>query len=181
MPATDDTTDDTRPAAVLIGPPGSGKSTVGPLLAERLGVTFRDTDADVEARTGQTVADIFVTEGEERFRELEHEAVAAALTTHDGVLSLGGGAVMADATRELLAGQEVVYLEVAFPIVVKRAGIDASRPLLIGNPRAQLKRLLDQRVPVYEATGTHTVNTDHRSPAEVAEAIIAALGAPARA
>ncbi|HEY3681709.1 MAG TPA: shikimate kinase [Streptosporangiaceae bacterium] len=171
----------TRPAAVLIGPPGSGKSTVGPLLAARLGVTFRDTDADIEARAGLTVPDIFVTQGEERFRELEREAVAAALTGHDGVLSLGGGAVMADATRELLRGHNVVYLEVAFPVVVKRVGIDASRPLLIGNPRAQLKKLLDARVPVYEAAGTHTVNTDHRSPDEVAEAILAALGAPARA
>ena len=177
MPATDDI----RPAAVLIGPPGSGKSTVGPLLAERLGVTFRDTDADIEARAGMPVADIFVTAGEDRFRELERDAVAAALTSHDGVLSLGGGAVMTDATRALLAGHRVVYLEVGFPVVVKRVGIDVSRPLLLGNPRAQLKRLLDQRVPVYEATGTHTVNTDHRGPDEVAEAIAAALGAAAGA
>lgn len=170
-----DDTNGVRPAAVLIGPPGSGKSTVGPLLAERLGVTFRDTDADIEARTGVPVADIFVTEGEDHFRELEREAVASALATHDGVLSLGGGAIMTDATRELLAGHNVVYLEVAFPVVVKRVGIDVSRPLLLGNPRAQLKRLLDQRVPVYEATAAHTVNTDHRKPAEVAEAIADAL------
>lgn len=174
-------TETTRPAAVLIGPPGSGKSTVGPLLAARLGVAFRDTDADIEAGTGMTVPDIFVTQGEDRFRELEREAVATALTTHDGVLSLGGGAVMTDATRDLLRGHHVVYLEVAFPVVVKRVGIDASRPLLIGNPRAQLKKLLDVRVPVYEATGTHTINTDHRTPDEVADAIITALGAPARA
>lgn len=170
-----------RPAAVLVGPPGSGKSTVGPLLAARLGVTFRDTDTDVEARAGMPVADIFVTEGEDRFRELERQAVTAALSDHDGVLSLGGGAVMDEGTRAALAGHRVVYLEVGFPVVVKRVGIDASRPLLLGNPRAQLKKLLDARVPVYEAAGTHRVNTDHRTPEEVADAIVAALGEPARA
>lgn len=167
--------DSVHPVAILIGPPGSGKSTVGRLLAGRLGVSFRDTDDDVAAESGMEIPDIFVQHGEEHFRALELRAVAAALREHDGVLSLGGGAVLAEQTRDLLRDQHVVYLEVGFPVVAKRVGIDRSRPLLLGNPRAQLKKLLDARIPVYEAAGGVTVNTDHRSPTEVVEAIAAGI------
>ncbi|GGK79236.1 shikimate kinase [Planomonospora parontospora subsp. parontospora] len=163
------------PRAVLIGAPGSGKSTVGRLLAERLGVAFRDTDAEVEAAAGKPVSDIFVEDGEERFRALEAEAVRRALAEHDGVLSLGGGAVLDETTRGLLAGHRVVYLEVGLSQAVSRVGLGSARPLLVFNPRSQLKKLMDARRPVYEALAVVTVATDEREPAEVVDEIVRGL------
>jgi shikimate kinase len=159
------------PAAVLIGPPGAGKSTVGPLLARRLAVGFLDTDDAIEAAAGKPVADIFIEDGEDAFRALERDAVAAALAGHDGVLGLGGGAVMQPAARELLAGQPVVYLETGFAEAARRVGMDHPRPLLRMNPRAQLRALLDERLPVYRALATITVSTDGKDPAEIAAQI----------
>ncbi|GAA3447976.1 shikimate kinase [Planomonospora venezuelensis] len=161
---------------MLIGAPGSGKSTVGRLLAERLGVAFRDTDADVEAVAGKPVGDIFVEDGEERFRELEAEAVRLALAEHDGVLSLGGGAILAEATRKLLAGHPVVYLEVGLSQAVSRVGLGSARPLLVLNPRSQLKKLMDARRPVYQELAAITVSTDDRAPGEVADEIVKGIG-----
>lgn len=164
----------TGPRVVLVGPMGSGKSTVGRVLAERWGVAFRDTDEDVERLAGKTVSEIFVDDGEARFRELERVAVAAALVEHDGVLSLGGGAVLAEETRALLAGRPVVFLDVGLAEAVKRVGLAESRPLLaqaVGGVRARIKALLDERAPIYAAVATHTVHTDHRTPDEVADEI----------
>jgi len=157
---------------VLIGPPGSGKSTVGQLLAERLGVAFRDTDADVEQAAGKPVSDIFVEDGEEVFRELEADAVRRALAEHEGVLSLGGGAILAEATRALLAGQPVVYLEVGLSNAVQRVGLGSARPLLVLNPRSRLKKLMDARRPVYEELATIVVATDEREPGQIVDQIV---------
>ena len=156
------------PVAILIGPPGAGKSTVGPVLAERLGLTFLDTDAGIEAEAGKPVSDIFVEDGEDAFRVLERAAVARAVAGHPGVLGLGGGTVLDAGTQQLLAGQPVVYLETSFATAVKRVGLDTARPLLLGNPRTQLKTLLDQRLPVYERLAWLTVRTDDRSPEDIA-------------
>lgn len=164
-----------RPKAVLIGPPGSGKSTVGAALAERLGVTLRDTDADAETAAGKPIGEIFIDDGEERFRELEHAAVRAALEEHDGVLALGGGAILSSATQELLAGHTVVYLQVGLSEAVKRVGLASARPLLVMNPRSQLRKLLEERLPIYERLGTITVVTDGREPAEIVEELAGAL------
>ncbi|MEV0146019.1 MULTISPECIES: shikimate kinase [unclassified Nonomuraea] len=161
--------------AVLIGPPGSGKTTLGRLLAERLGVAFRDTDADVEAVAGKSVADIFVEDGEERFRELEHAAVRQALAEHDGVLSLGGGAVLNEETQALLAGHPVVYLQVGLADAVQRVGLASARPLLVLNPRSRLKKLMEERRPVYERLAVLTVVTDQRDPEELADEILKGL------
>ncbi|WP_067489968.1 shikimate kinase [Actinomadura hibisca] len=168
-----------RPQAVLIGPPGSGKSTVGAALAARLGVALRDTDADTEAAAGKPIGEIFIDDGEERFRELERAAVAAALAEHDGVLALGGGAVLAPETQELLAGHTVVYLQVGLSEAVKRVGLASARPLLVLNPRSQLRKLLEERLPIYERLGVLHVATDGRGPDEIVEEIAAHLAAHA--
>jgi shikimate kinase len=164
------------PLAILIGPPGAGKTTVGTELATRLGVSFLDTDASVEAVAGKAVGDIFIDDGEPVFRELERAAVAAALGDQDGVVGLGGGAVLDSGTRDRLAGRPVVYLAASFPELAKRVGLDRPRPLLIGtNPRAQLKTLLDQRLPIYEGLAWLTVQTDGRAPHEIAGQIADAI------
>jgi shikimate kinase len=168
---------------VLIGAPGAGKTTVGAALAARLGVGFTDTDAIVEAAAGKPVSDIFVTDGEPEFRRLERAAVAAALAPGTGsgaagprIVGLGGGAVMDADTQARLAGQRVVYLETGFAELAKRVGLDRARPLLIGtNPRAQLKALLEQRLPVYGRLAWLTVSTDGREPDEIAAEIAVAI------
>lgn len=165
----------TRPRVVLVGPMGAGKTTIGALLARRWGVSVRDTDADIVAAQGREISDIFVDDGEAAFRALEREAVAVALAEHDGVLSLGGGAVLDPGTRELLAGHTVVFLRVGLTDAVKRVGLGTARPLLMGNVRAQVKALLDERTPVYESVATHTVETDDRTPDEVADSVAALL------
>jgi shikimate kinase len=165
----------TGPLAVLVGPMGAGKSTVGALLAQALGVTARDTDADVEARAGRSVSDIFVDSGEETFRALEKAAVAEALATHDGVLSLGGGAVLDADTRALLAEHRVVFLRVGLSEAVKRVGLGVGRPLLLGNVRSRIKAMLDERTPVYASVADLTVDTDQRSPEDIVDEIRKAL------
>jgi shikimate kinase len=163
------------PVAILIGPPGAGKTTVGTQLAARLGVSFLDTDASIEAAAGKPVSDIFIEDGEPAFRALERAAVAAAIDGTDGVVGLGGGAVMDPGTQAVLAGRPVVYLSASFPELARRVGMDRPRPLLIGNPRAQLKSLLDQRLPVYESLAWITVSTDDLPPEAVAEQIATAV------
>jgi shikimate kinase len=162
---------------VLVGPMGSGKSTVAALLAQTMGVGARDTDADVEAVDGRTISDIFVESGEEHFRALEREAVAKALATHDGVLSLGGGAVLDEETRRLLTGADhtVVFLRVGLAEAVKRVGLGTSRPLLLGNVRSRIKALLDERTPIYESVADIVVDTDQKSAEDVAGEIRKAL------
>lgn len=165
----------TRPRAVIIGPPGSGKTTVGQGLAERLSVAFRDTDTDVEATAGKPISEIFIDDGEERFRELERAAVRTALREHEGVVALGGGAVLDRETQELLAGHTVVYLQVGLSDAVKRVGLAAARPLLVLNPRSQLRKLLEERLPVYERLAGHTVATDGREPGEIIDQLVREL------
>ncbi|MFF1797023.1 shikimate kinase [Kitasatospora sp. NPDC058263] len=163
------------PLVVLVGPPGSGKSTVGRDLAERLGVPFRDTDADVERSAGKPIPEIFIDEGEPHFRELEAAAVRSAARDHDGVLALGGGAVMAEATRALLRELPVVFLEVPPADAVRRVGLDAPRPLLAVNPRARWRELMEARRPLYLEVATAVVDTAGRTPGQVADAVMEAL------
>ncbi len=163
------------PRVVLVGPMGAGKSTVARVLSERWGVAHRDTDDDVEAAQGRSISDIFVDDGEAAFRALEKAAVAAALAEHDGVLSLGGGAVLDPDTRALLAGHRVVFLQVGLAEAVKRVGLGAGRPLLLGNVRARVKALLDERTPIYTSVATVVVDTDDLDPVAVAARIEEAL------
>jgi shikimate kinase len=163
------------PLVVLIGPMGVGKSTVGQLLAERLGVSYRDTDDDIVAEQGRTIAEIFVDEGESAFRAIEKRAVRRALAEHDGVLALGGGAILDPDTRALLAGQRVAYLSMDVEEAVKRTGLNTARPLLAVNPRKQWRELMEARRHLYEEVATSVVATDGRTPEEVTEAALDAL------
>lgn len=165
---------------VLVGPPGSGKTTVGGVLADRLQVALRDTDADVEAAVGMPVAEIFIEQGEVRFRELERAAVRRSLREHPGVLAVGGGAVLDPTIRALLAGHRVIFLRVGLPDAVRRLGLARDRPVALGSPRAQLLSLLRDREPLYAEVAAATVDTDGRTPAEVAEAVLAARPEPSR-
>ena len=163
------------PRVVLIGPPGSGKTSTATVLAARLGLLPRDTDADVEQSAGTSVADIFVEHGEARFRTMERTAVSTALRDHDGVLAVGGGAVLDEQTRDALAGLTVVFLDVSVKHAAARIGLNRDRPLLLGNPRAQWIRLMEARRPVYEQLATVRVDTDGKTPEEVADEVIAAV------
>jgi len=162
---------------VLVGVPGSGKTTVGTALAQSWGVGFRDTDADVEAAVGKSIADQFVEDGEPAFRERERIAVASALDEHDGVLSLGGGAVLDAGTRALLVPQRVVWLQASASEAANRVGMGAARPVLMGNVRSRLVTLLAERTPLYEEVSDLVVDTDGSTAAGVAEAVSAWLRA----
>ncbi len=170
------------PKAVLVGLPGSGKSTIGRRLAKALGVDLLDTDAAIEQRTGRTIADIFATDGEPEFRRIEEDVVRAALAGHDGVVSLGGGAVTTPGVRDALAGHTVVYLEIGAREGVRRTGGGAVRPLLAGPDRAEKYRaLLAERAPLYRRVATIRVDTNRRNPGAVVRQIVSRLQAPSEA
>ena len=167
------------PKAVLIGLPGSGKSTIGRRLAKSLGVPLLDTDNAIEETTGRTIADIFATDGESEFRRIEEQVIRDALATHDGVLSLGGGAVTTEGVREALAGHTVIYLEISAAEGVRRTGGSTVRPLLAGPDRGEkFKALMAERVPLYRQVATMRVNTNHRNPGAVVRYISARLEDP---
>ncbi len=175
---TQETQQAQRPLVVLIGPPGAGKSAVGPLLADRLGVEFRDTDADVDAAAGKPVGDIFIENGEEAFRELERAAAARALDAlrqHGGVLALGSGAVLDAGIQRLLDGLPVVYLSAEFGTVARRIGLDRPRIVVPGNPRGRLRAMLDERAAIYQRLAAVTVPTDDLDLDELAAELAARI------
>jgi shikimate kinase len=164
-----------RPLVVLVGPPGALTSETGRVLARRLGAPLRDTDDDVAAAAGKPVADVFVEDGEDTFRELEREAAGRALGTPSAVVVLGSGAVMDPLVEESLHGHTVAFLDVGVPDAARRLGFARERPVGIGNPRAQWLRLMERRRPVYERVASLTVPTDGLEPGEVADRVAAAL------
>jgi len=164
------------PQAVLIGLPGSGKSTIGRRLARALDVTFVDTDAAIEAKTGRTIADVFATDGESAFRRIEEEVIRTALVEHDGVLALGGGAITSQGVRDALAGHMVIYLEINAAEGIRRTSGSTARPLLAGSDSAaKYRALMADRAPLYRRAATMRINTNRRNPGAVVRHIIARL------
>lgn len=168
------------PVLVLVGAPGSGKTTVGALVADLRGLGFRDTDADVEAAAGCSISDIFVDEGEAGFRRREQAAALSALREHDGVLALGGGAIESTDVREALTGLPVVLLTVSAPEAAKRVGIDGARPMSLGNVRSVWTNQLKTRQPLYESVAVATVDTDELSPDQVAGLVATVMDTTSR-
>jgi shikimate kinase len=167
------------PKAVLIGLPGSGKSTIGRRLAKAMRCSLIDTDAAIEERTGRSIAEIFAAEGESGFRRIEEQVVCDSLRDHDGILSLGGGAVTTAGVREALAGHTVVYLEISATEGVRRTSGSTVRPLLAGPDRAEKYReLMSERAPLYRQMATIRINTNRRNPGAVVRYLVGRLENP---
>jgi len=165
------------PIVVLVGPPGAGKSTIARALAGPLGCSVVDTDQRIEAEAGMCIADIFVTEGEQAFRAREVDAVAKALETSSGIVALGGGAVLDERTRERLHDHYVVWLQVDLSDAVARVGLNTARPLLLGNVRQTMGKLMDERANFYADVATVRVDTTQRTPGDIATEILDGLKA----
>ena len=159
---------------ILIGPPGSGKSTIGKALSRKLAIPFTDTDDLIEARTGTSISQIFIDQGEPWFRDLEKEVLREELAKINGVLSLGGGAPLSDFAQELLRKSDaaVVYLDVSLATAAPRVGFNRDRPLLLNNPRGAWQELMDKRRPIYEALATYVVKVDERAPKDIVDEIV---------
>lgn len=169
-----------RPRAVLIGPPGAGKSTIGRRLAQAFELPLLDTDAEIERTTGRTIPEIFAEDGEPAFREIEERVVADALEQQEGIVSLGGGAILSERTRSRLAGHTVIYLEISIAEGLRRTGTGTGRPLLAGDdPAGKYRELMRRRRPLYRQAATIRVRTDGRSPGRVVQYLITKLEAEA--
>jgi shikimate kinase len=167
------------PKAVLMGMPGSGKSTIGRRLAKALDLTLLDTDAKIVETTGRTIADIFSNDGEPEFRRVEEQVVRAALAEHDGIISLGGGAITSPGVRDALAGHTVIFLEISAAEGIRRTTGGAVRPLLAGpDPAQKYRDLMSERVPLYRRAATMRVNTNRRNPGAVVRHIVERLENP---
>jgi shikimate kinase len=162
-----------------MGMPGSGKSTIGRRLAKALDLTLLDTDIKIVETTGRTIADIFTNDGEKEFRRIEEEVVRAALAEHDGIVSLGGGAITSSGVQEALAGHTVIFLEISAAEGIRRTTGGTVRPLLAGpDPARKYRDLMSQRVPLYRRAATMRVNTNRRNPGAVVRHIVERLDNP---
>jgi shikimate kinase len=161
---------------VLIGPPGSGKSTVGRSLARRLNRKFIDTDSVIEEKSKRKISDIFVDEGEEFFRKLELDVLEETLLVPDSIISLGGGAPIKQEAQDLIVGSNVyvVFLDISLTAAAPRVGFNRDRPLLLGNPRAQWQSLNEIRRPIYEKLATMSIKVDDMSVDQIVGVIIPA-------
>jgi len=154
---------------VLIGAPGSGKSTVGIALAAHLQWPFVDTDALIELKESKKITDLFVDNGEEYFRHVEFETLKEVLEETSAVISLGGGAPISQPAQDALVASDstIVFLDVALATAAPRVGFNRDRPLLLGNPRAQWQALSDQRRPIYEKLATLSIKVDDMTVDEI--------------
>ena len=165
------------PRVILIGPMGSGKTTIGSLLAEKLGLSFRDTDHLIEEQEGKTVSQIFLDQGEDAFRAIEKRVLREELLTDGTVLSLGGGApISIDAQSALRAiASHIIFLDISLSTVAPRIGFNRDRPLLLNNPRGQWQTLMEARRPIYEAIADATINVDDKSEEEIVSIALSSL------
>ena len=164
------------PPIILIGPPGAGKSSVGKALAKKLSLNFLDSDKVVEEKSGKSIPEIFITDGEPAFREMEKAVVIDLIDNQDGVIALGGGSVMdLEVSKRLLPMANVVFLDVSISNAAPRVGFNRDRPLLLGNPRQQWIALMEKRRSTYEALAKARVSTDNKKPVEVVEEIVKEL------
>jgi len=165
------------PKVILIGPMGSGKTTIGSLLAEKLGLSFRDTDHLIEEQEEKTVSQIFLDEGEDAFRAIEKRVLREELLTDGTVLSLGGGApISIDAQSALRAiASHIIFLDISLSTVAPRIGFNRDRPLLLNNPRGQWQTLMEARRPIYEAIADATINVDDKSEEEIVTIVLSSL------
>ena len=161
------------PNLIIIGPPGSGKSSVGRQLGKVMQTPFTDTDKIIEERAGKKIAEIFLEDGEPIFREIEREVVLAEIAKEDGILALGGGSILdSEVDKELSKlKSRVIYLEVSISNAAPRVGFNKDRPLLAVNPRQQWMALMEKRRPIYERLAGHKVSTDNKKPSEVVNEI----------
>lgn len=166
------------PRVILIGPMGSGKTTIGALLAQKLNLDFRDTDQIIEQEEGKTVSQIFLDEGEDAFRVIEKRVLRQELLTDGTVLSLGGGApISIDAQSALRAiASHILFLDISLSTVAPRIGFNRDRPLLLNNPRGQWQTLMEARRPIYEAIADTTINVDDKSEEEIVTIALSNLG-----
>ncbi|MFM6841575.1 MAG: shikimate kinase [Candidatus Planktophila sp.] len=158
------------PRIVLIGPMGSGKTTIGNRLATDFQLSFRDTDLMIVQQTGREISDIFIEDGEDEFRVLEKIILRTALLEDGTVLSLGGGACTSlDAQSALRAsGSFIIYLKISLSQVSARVGFNQGRPLLMGNPRAQWQSLMNERAPIYEGLAHYVCEVDGKTIDQIA-------------
>ena len=162
---------------VLIGAPGSGKSTVGVALAAHLQWPFADTDALIELKESKKITDLFVENGEEYFRSVEFSVLQEVLQEESAVISLGGGAPISQSAQDVLQSSNsvIVFLDVSLSTAAPRVGFNRDRPLLLGNPRAQWQALSDQRRPIYEKLATQSIKVDDMSVDEIIAIIESSL------
>lgn len=165
------------PRLILIGPMGSGKTTIGQLLATNLSLTFRDTDQVIESETGKTVSEIFLDEGEDRFRALEKAVLRKELLTDETILALGGGApISIDAQSALRAiASPVIYFDISLASVAPRIGFNRDRPLLLHNPRGQWETLMQERRPIYESIADIVIDVNAKSEQAIVAEILGAV------
>jgi shikimate kinase len=165
------------PRIIFIGPMGSGKTTIGSLVAERLNVSFRDTDLVIEEESGRTVSEIFLEDGEDKFRALEKIVLRKELLTDNTVLALGGGAPLSiDAQSALRAiASPVFYLDISLSSVAPRIGFNRDRPLLLHNPRGQWETLMQERRPIYESIADHIIDVNDKEPGAIVDEVLVAL------
>lgn len=162
------------PRIIFIGPPGAGKTSIGRALARSLHIAFADTDSLIQEDQGKVISQIFIDDGEPAFRQIEERICLAALSKEDGVLSLGGGALLTQSVHDAVknCGAAVIFLDVSLKVAAPRIGFNRDRPLLLNNPRAQWQTLMDARRPIYEGLATLIFEVQDRTVDQVVQELL---------